>query len=362
MPDDVDSTTTVEDTGSTGSDTSTADTSGASSDTQAGTTSPGADTTSGASELTTQTDSTTQTQQSRPATGAPANTAQPGQQQTSQPIDWQDRYKNLQSAADRKLAQASERLKQHEQELAQFRDSRQRQENAAKQAGIKRWMPQHPEHNKFKTLREKADFAQRQAGNLARLQGLSPEQHKQVEDAMFADVMSTEDRAELQEQQAFTRDFLTNLAGDPHSALAPILGPMIEQQIQARIAQAEEFKQVQQAFEDPAVKALVPVYGEHMLKAVRDGVPADYVAHMTKTFAELENARNQLAQLQKSSAQGQAQVQQNKQRATLNRTPAPQTAKLDPYQEAKKRAQAKGISTDDPRFLTIVEAVEREQR
>lgn len=292
--------------------------------------------------------STTQTT-AQPQAPNPANAA------SGPTNDWQKRYTDLQSYTDRKLNAAKAEMQQHAQELAELRQLKQQQQEQAERLQLKRWSKSHPEHSKFQGVLTKAQTAHAQ---IRAIPADTPPETKAAMEQVIMSALSPDEQQELHSYQEEITNFQRGFFQDPQGTLAPMIIPMIQEQLRAVQAQSQAHQRVAQDFESPELQPLVAEHAPELKQALADGVPYDYGVHMLKMFGELKNLRSQIQTMSREATMGKEQVRLAQGAASITRDPAP-VKTVDVYALAKKQAAEKGFSTADPRFLSLLSDLEK---
>lgn len=343
MSDEVSTNTTVEDTASPAPV--------ADVQTSADTPAASAPATSNGSEQLTNSSAPTTAEPQAAQQPTAASGAQPLATGTQQPDTWQHRYSDLQSRTDRQVNQMRREMQQYQDEFNGLKQFRQQQEERAQQLNLKPWMKGHPENPRWKGLEERAKSVGQQLQNPP--PGLTPEQDQAYRQSVMS-VLSHEEQAQLKEHRNSQHDFQSAFFSDPQGTLAPMLLPIIQEQIQRATEQAQASYQVERDFESPELKPLVQEHAAEIQEALNAGVPYDYAKHMVQMFGRLKQMEQQLQGANKDAVMGKEQQRLSKSNATITRDPAAAHS-VDPYELAKKEAQRKGIQTDDPRFFQILD-------
>lgn len=300
---------------------------------------------------------------------APSTTDSRGSQQSTTPeakppVDWQSRYRELQSYADRRSAQYTqhrEELQRKVQELEAFKAQQE------KQAAAKRWQPAHPEHAKFKGLLTSAKTVYRQLQDLDRApipQGVSPEQHAQnIEFAKqrITAGISAEEQQVLAEYQTEMNDWQNKLFTEPEEAIGPI-AERIARQVFTQLQQQQQDKmQVQEDFSQPHLKPILenPKYASFLNERLQAGVPYEHAMETLKLRAAVDMMAARLSGADRMATHAQEQTRLAQGRAARTTTADPAPAPVDPYAAALKEAKAKGILPGTPAFNRLIDKHER---
>lgn len=284
---------------------------------------------------------------------APSTTGQPvaDPNKPAEPsVDWQDRYKNLQSYADRRHQGYEQHLTKMQQELQTLRQS---QEKAAQQAQLKPWSKQHPENAKFNGLieRSKAIHKQLQAADR-----LPPEQRQGTIEAIMAGV-SPEEQGELakyrEEREAFQGKFFS----DPEETMAPLIERGVQQAMQKVMQDMQGRQQVDRDFSQPHLKPILenPQYASYLNERLARGVPYADAMEMLKLRAatDLMHKRLNGSERQTMHAQEQSRLVRGRAANTISADPA--AAPSDPYQLARKEAAKQGIMPGTAAFNKLID-------
>lgn len=306
-----------------------------------------------------------------PVEGTPASAAQPDRSsanpettqqqpqatapQPTQDVDWQGRYKHLQSHADRQLAEYRQRLAAAEREAVEHRA---RQEQAEKNKAIPRWRKAHPEHQKFSSVLERARTVQKQMQAID--PSLPPEQQQKLRETI-ASALTPDEQQEIAEYQTSVQEFNRNWMSDPEGTLREMVAPLMQQEI-ARVRQdAIAEASVKRDFADPELKPIIEEHAAELRKMLEDGVPYKYAIHTLK----LHHAYSALAAGQRatttvaSTAAEQTRQRQPAAARTSRPDPQPRASGDSQYQLAVKEAKQLGIPTDDHRFVKILAKYEQ---
>lgn len=275
--------------------------------------------------------------------------AKPGEPQQ----DWQKRYSNAQSGWAREKAQIQAERQREAQELNQLRQFQQEQRAIAERAKLPVHSRMSPENAKFQAAKNKADVARQQLRNID--PALPPEQREAMRKSILS-VITPEEEQMIAGQQQASEQFLNDLVSDPHSAIAPLVQPLIQQAFdqflmhqRADAAVAKDFKEL-----EPVLKA----HGPEVRDMLARGTPYDVAIENARLKAQLESLQNRVGSADQARAAAHEQQRLAKGNAAITRDPAP-TSKPDIYAMAKKEAVANGWTTDDPRFMRLLSKHEK---
>lgn len=263
------------------------------------------------------------------------------------PVDWQARYKEVQSYNDRRFTQ----MKSEMEQLRQFKAE---QERKAQEANIRPWSPRHPLHSKFQGVLSKAQYIQQSLRSID--PNLPPEAQQAAKQAIMSQ-MTPEEQGIMQQYQQESQQFQRDFFSDPQNAIAPLVQPLIQQAIQQYVESVQAKQSVAKDFEDPALKPLLEQHGEEIQTMLNDGVPYDYAMHQAKMFGEVQRLRAELDGLRKRAGQGEAQQRLVRQQATISADPRVSDTP-DVYKLARAEAAKQGIDTANPKFMQILADVQ----
>jgi hypothetical protein len=297
---------------------------------------------------------------SQPQDPSTSKTPQPPQPTDGQPPaddlaarykTMEERYRNLQSHRDREIGK-------YRKQVSELETFKRQQEEAAQRQNLRPWQAKHPLHQQFQGVVQKANHI-RQA--LANLPGnLPPEAQEAARNAIMAQ-MSPEEQGLMQSYQQEMQSFQREFFSDPAGSLQSIVGPLVQQGIQAYLSEQQARQQVARDFEDPALKPIIEKHGDEVQKMLEDGVPYQYATHTAKLYAEYQRMATELDGLRKSAGMATAQQQALKGRAAI--TPDVATApKVDTYKLATQEAKKRGISTDSAQFFRLLADIESKTR
>jgi hypothetical protein len=280
-----------------------------------------------------------------------ANPGQPGGPRPLTAEEWQKRLSTYQQESQAKINRLEAERRQEAAELQQLRQFQMQQRQQAEQAKLKPWSKQHPDHTKFQGLLSKAQVIRSQINAID--PKLPPEQQEAIK-ASILSAMTPEEGQQLesfqQESQQFQRDFFF----DPRGTLMPLL----QSEIQNAFHQYAIHQKAQTAVEQDFEK-LAPVIKGHEAEVADlfQRAPYDIAAENLSLKAELSALRNRVGEVERLKTAAQEQQRLAKGNAAITRDPVP-NANPDIYGLAKKEAEAKGIKTDDPRFMGILSRIE----
>ncbi len=296
--------------------------------------------------------------------GAPEHTGQPPANAPAQPMDWQKRYTDLQSATDRRLNQAKLEMQRTNAETAELRAFRQQQMELAQRQNLRPWQKQHPENQKFAGLRERAKTIDAQLKNLPTTYPdgtpIPPEHLAQTRQAIMSTISEPE-RQQLTQYRDEIQQFQHSFFEDPRGTLAPMLREVIAQEMRTAQEQAHAEHQVAQDFETPEFKEFISTHGPEVRQALEEGVPYKYVMHMSNMFRELEQLRANVPTLTRKATMAEEQQRLAKGRASVTHDPAP-AKNVDIYALAKAEAAKQGITPGSPLFNKIYDKLEAANR
>lgn len=286
----------------------------------------------------------------KPTAGVTLDKQEPQKPQTH---DWEKRYRDLQSTADRWRNETGTKLQQLQQEREQLLAFKKEQEQIAAKANLKPWSKQHPEHNKFTGLLERAKTVEQQIRAIPK--NLPPEQQEMMQNAIVS-ALSPDEQNQLREYREQTQNFQRDWFADPHGTLMPMFNQFFEQKM-AEYQQVQQSRmEVQKDFEDPSLKPLIEQHGQELKKALDDGVPYTYAKHMMSMFDRLQKAEAELAKTKGVTEQAKEQQRLAKGEAAITRDT--KANKPDAYEMAKRECREKGIPTTGKRFFDILHKYE----
>lgn len=295
-----------------------------------------------------------------PRSQNPSPTGQPA----APSVDWQSRYRELQSYADRRSTGYMSQIQELQQKLTALEQARAQQE---KQAQIKRWSPEHPEHAKFKGLLSSAKTIHRQLQDLDRSTppaGVAPEQH--AANVAFAKEriiagLSADEQAALGEYQQDMQEWQTNLFTEPEKAIGPIARRMAEQVFAEMQAKIQGQRQWEEDSSQPHMKPILenPRYAGELQDKLQRGVPYKDAMESIKLRAAVDLMAAKLSGADRQATHAQEQVRLAQGRAARTTTADPAPSPVDPYKAAMKEATAKGIVPGTPAFNRLLDKYER---
>jgi hypothetical protein len=279
---------------------------------------------------------------------APSTTTQQVQNpEPAQPqVDWQDRYKNLQSYHDRRFQQAQSQQQKLQEELQQLR---QQQE----QASLKPWSKQHPENAQFRGLLERSKAIHRQ---IQAADKLPPEQRQQTLEAIMAGV-SPEEQQSLAQYRESMQSFQNDFFASPEETLLPL----IQRGVQSAMQQVQEQMQAKQTidrdFSAPHLQPILkdPQYASYLNDRLARGVPYEDAMEMLKLRAATDMMYRKLNGAERQSMHAQEQNRLVKGRAASTIQADPAAAPADPYALARKEAERQGIQPGTAAFNRLID-------
>jgi hypothetical protein len=274
-------------------------------------------------------------------------------QQPQQPVDWQARYREVQSYNDRRFTKMKQDMDQRERELTELRQFRQQSEQQAQQANIRPWSPRHPLHGKFQQVLSKAQMVNQALRQID--PNLPPEAQDAAKRAIVAQ-MTPEEQGVMQQYQQESQQFQRDFFADPQGAIAPLVEPLIAQAIQQYVSGKQAERDVESHFTDPRMKPVLDQYGDEIAQRLESG--SKYDDAMELAWQKAENARMaaELDGLRKRAGMGAAQQQLVRQQNAVTSDPRV-SDKPDVYRMAVKEAAKQGIPTDHPRFMKILDQI-----
>jgi len=282
---------------------------------------------------------------------APSTTAQQVQnpEPQQQPVDWQDRYRNLQSYHDRRFQSATAQTQKLQQELQEMR---QKQEQAA-QANLKPWMKAHPENAQFKGLIERSKAIHRQ---IQAADKLPPEQRQQTLEAIMAGV-TPDEQQNLSQFRESLQQFQTEFFSAPEETLAPLIERGVQQAMQRVQQEMQGRQQIDRDFSAPHLKPILenPQYAGYLNEKLQRGVPYEDAMEMLKLRAATDMMYQQRVGTQRQSMHAQEQQRLTRGRAQTPIQADPASAPADPYHLAKKEAAKQGIMPGTAAFNKLVD-------
>lgn len=304
-----------------------------------------------------QTPSATSAPQPNPGTGAPAPSdpnsvvqqPQPGQP-AQKPIDFEARYRELQSYADKRWQQAQQRIQSYEQQLSQFRAQ---QEQAAKAKAAMPWQKESPDRAKFQSVLERSKAIERQVQAAQSIQ--DPVQREAAMNAIASGI-SEEEQAQLRQFREQQREFQANFFSDPEGALAPVMEKVAQSVFSRMRDELQGRMRVEQDFEAPHLQPILqnPRHAGYLQEKLAAGVDYDTAMELVKYRAAAEMMHQRLTGMEPQVAAAQEQQRLAKARASGVIAPDPATAPVDPYALAMKDAKTKGIMPGTPAFNQLL--------
>lgn len=281
------------------------------------------------------------------------------------------RYRDQQSYHDRERAAQQQRYAAIERQVQQL----QSQARTAEQAKtLPRWDARHPQTQEFSNLLNRAETVRQQLANVQvppAPEGMAPE-HAQAWRESFTkaarqsivSALSPDEHKELESYNRSVQDFQRNLQVNPQQALAPVVQPMIQQEIQRYVRDEMAKQQVDQDWDDPKLgphlRRFQPQIAKAMEEMGRD--PYKYAKHYTQVYAGYEEAIAEVERLRGELESKQAKVDTAESVTRLARGKASITRDLTQaasgpkniFGEAKALAAKEGQGTATPRFRQLV--------
>jgi len=295
--------------------------------------------------------------QPNPGTGAPAPSdpnsvvqqPQPGQP-APKPVDFEARYRELQSYADKRWQQAQQRIQAYEQQLSQFRAQ---QEQATKAKAAMPWQKESPDRAKFQSVLERSKAIERQVQAAQSIQ--DPVQREAAMNAIASGI-SDEEQAQLRQFREQQREFQANFFSDPEGTLFPVIEKAAQSVFSRMRDEIQGRMRVEQDFEAPHLQPILqnPEYAGYLQSKLSAGVDYDTAMELVKYRAAAEMMHQRLSGMQPQVAAAQEQQRLAKARASGVVSPDPAPAPVDSYQLALKEAQSKGIQPGTPAFNRIL--------
>jgi hypothetical protein len=280
--------------------------------------------------------------------------------QATPAINWEERYKNLQSYADRRNMQYTKHLEELQRKQAEL--AQQVQERAAV-AQAKPWQKTHPEHGKFNGMLAAAKTIHRQLQALDQSPippGADPEHHAQQ--VMFAKQqimagLGGEEQKALAEYQQSLQDWQQKLFTEPEDAIRPFVETAFERMFAAKMAEQEGRQAVEHDFQQPHLQPLLkdPKYAGYLKERLDSGVPYEYAMEMLKLRAVADLASTKFQNADRMATHAQEQVRLAQGRSSRTTTADPATAPTDPYRLALKDARERGITPGSPEFNRLID-------
>lgn len=260
--------------------------------------------------------------------------------------DWRDRYRNLQSYADRRHQQYQQHLQQQQEELNKLR---QQQE----QAQLKPWAKQHPENAQFRGLLERSKAIHRQ---LQAVDQLPLEQRDAAKQAIMAGV-TPEEQQHLGQYREAMQSFQNDFFNDPENTLAPIIQRNVQLAMQKLQADMAGEQQVARDFDAPHLKPILqdPKYAGYLNDKLAKGVPYEEAMELLKLRAATDLMYQRLNGAKRTAQHAQEQTRLVKGRAEGVVAPDASPAPADPYQLAKKEAAKLGIMPGTAAFNRLID-------
>ncbi len=287
--------------------------------------------------------STTEQQPSNPNAAQPSTGAQ-----AQPPVDWQKRYSDLQSYADRRQRDFQQKFTGIQKELEEHKKFR--TEFEAKQ-NQKPW--QKPG---FEQVVGRAQAVHRQ---LQAAEKLPAEVRDHAKQAILAG-MSPEDQAQYEDYRNSMQDFQREFFTDPKKTMAPLIEEVAKEIFQRQQAEVTGRQQVDQDFSQPHVHAILEKeqYRGYFQKQIDSGVPYPAAMEMLKLRAAFDIASAKLGTA--GRMQDHVQEQQRLVKGRASQTIAPNTAatQVDAYEVAKTEAQKRGIPIGSSQFNRLLDKIQ----
>jgi hypothetical protein len=266
------------------------------------------------------------------------------------------------AALQGEFTRRSQRIKEMEKERAQYdgikpedvRAWKAAQETAQK-SSLPRWSPTHPEHERFKGLRERYQFAK------SLIDRAKPED-REARKAELAANFHPDELKTLEDWKAHEADFTSRLASDPEGTLSQMMDQRIAQANEQREQRAQHQQKVDTAvggwFDDPSNRMVIQSQKEFMQGALAEGIPWAVVrreATIRHLMSERESGQRtvQSAEEKERLLRGNASVSRD---ANTRSQPAG-----DLYDRAKKIARDRGIPPGDGRFMNILDELQAQE-
>lgn len=276
---------------------------------------------------------------------------QPAQRQVPDPSNWESRYKSLQAEYTRRTEEAkSLRQTYNGVDPAAVRMFQEQQAKAHK-AGLPMWNREHPQHGQFGAL--KARWQQTQT-NYQTAIGLAPaEQHEAIRQQFLAG-FSQQERDTLAAHGQHKQQFGEQFAEDPKGTIASIIreevGQIIEQREQQTQLKGRAEESVGQWFQNPENADLVASQRDFMQAALSKGLPWQTV----RLTAENNWLRSKLS---RSNLQVQGADERNRlARTRANITRDPNTAQELSYDQLVAIAARQGVVEGGPKWMEFLAA------
>lgn len=266
------------------------------------------------------------------------------------PVDWQDRYKNLQAYADRRNNGYEQHMTKLQRELQELRQA---QEAQKQQASLDPWSKQHPEHSKFNGLLERSKAIHRQ---LQAADRLPPDQRQAATEAIMSGV-SPEEQAQLSKYRESRDNFIAEFHADHETALAPTIQKQVQQELQKFMEDMRGKQQVDQDFSAPHMQPILkdPQYASYLNERLARGVPYADAMEMLKLRAATDLMHKKLTGSERQSMHAQEQTRLVRGRAAQTISADPAAAPTDPYKLAAKEAAKQGIQPGTAAFNKLID-------
>lgn len=303
----------------------------------------------------TQPDQATQPEQadSQPSdsTHAPPETPAGKQDQrkpdTANPWDsdanpYRKRFNDTLSHAQRLYQEKQERDRQFQETQTKLAEYEQRNKAQAESAKLRRWDEGHPEYEKHRALRDRADFSRKMLANAQ-----TPEDQAAAR-RLMAGQFSAEELAELEQSEQDRKETLSKLASNPRGFIAMHVQDAVRAAIQEYDAFQGARSSVQGIIQDPNNAKLIESYAPDMARMMDPGVPArDKAFEYAKLKAEVEALKAQASQKAVQVATADARRDALNGRRRRSSMPDDQAGERS---EAYERLEKRGIKPGDPRF------------
>lgn len=285
------------------------------------------------------------------STTAPSTTTQQANQTDPEPkpepaVDWQNRYRDLQSYADRRHQGYQQHLSKLQAELQQMRE-------AQEKAQLRPFQKSHPDHQKFRGLLERSKAIHRQ---LQATEKMPEEQRLAAQSAIMAGV-SPEEQQTLTEYRESLQNFQNDFFADPEATMAPLMERVVQQAMGKAFADMRGKQQVEQDFSAPHLQPILqdPKYAGYLNEKLARGVPYEDAMEALKlrAAADLMYAKLNGANRQVTHAQEQQRLLRKRASGPVSSDPA--ETPVDPYKLALKEAAKLGIQPGTAQFNKLID-------
>lgn len=270
------------------------------------------------------------------------------------------RFTELQNEINRR----TERLKEMERAAQEYQGVKaddvrawKAAQETAKKSNLPRWSPNHPEHDRFKGLRERYQFAK------SLIDRAKPED-REARKAEMASAFHPDELKSLEEWKSHEADFTSRLASDPEGTMAQMMDERIAQAMQQREQAVQHRTEVNASvdgwFDDPRNRAVIKSQKEFMQGALADNIPWAVV----RREAEIRHLRSQHQSSQRvaQSAEEKERLLRNGASSTASRDMSTRGQPVgDLYDRAKKIARERGYAPGDARFMNILDELQAQE-